>query len=457
MVAPHPARQAPPETPAAPPGAAGPTGRPRSWLADLRARPERRRRRDLVAAAVLVVLAVVGTLLVLRGGDEAATTLRLASPPLVADPPGPVPAGLVEAWRAASPATAAPVTVGPAVVTAGTTPDGRGVVSGRDAVTGAVGWEYSRPEAPCTVGSGFGEVLAVFATAGPTGTWCSDVAALDPATGARGPARDADVRPGTRLLAQGGHVTATGPDYLEVWRSDLVATVEYGRLPTPVQAEPQPRRDCVHGSVAAASDVVAVLERCPGEPSDRLTLLEPDPAGADQPETRASELTGITGGRLVTVAADREAVAAPDGTLHTFDGAATPVGVVSLGPLAGPTTDPPGLTAGSRVAGPVTLWWTGTGTVALDPTDLSPRWTLPGALGAGATLTVAGGGPATVVVPVPDGLAVVDAASGAVSRILPVDRSRDPVPPGEPVGVSVSGRTVLEQRGPTLVALRPTG
>ena len=42
----------------------------------------------------------------------------------------------------------------------------------------------------------------------------------------------------------------------------------------------------------------------------------------DQPETRASELTGVTGGRLVAVSGDRAAVAAPDGTLHTFDGAA---------------------------------------------------------------------------------------------------------------------------------------
>ncbi len=456
MVAPHTARRPPDDGDPDGPDRPGPSGRGRigGLLADLRVRPERRRRTDLVVAVVLVVAALVATVLVLAAGDGARTSLRLASPPLAARAPGPVPTALVEAWRASSPSTATALTVGPAVVTAGPTAEGGGVVSGHDAATGAVGWEYRRPEVPCTVGAGFGDVLAVFATDRPTGTWCSDVTTLDPATGARRPARNTDVRPGTRLLADDGHVTATGRNYLETWRSDLVATVEYGALPTPVQSDPQPRLACAHGSVAVASGLVAVLERCPGETSDRLSVLDADPTNADKPGTRSSVLTGIVGGRLVAAGADRTAVAAPDGTLRTFDADGAPVAAVGLGPLAGPTTDPPGLTAGVRPAGPVLLWWTGTGTVALDPTDLTPRWTLAGSLGPGGAFPTAAPGPGTVVVPVPGGLAVADAATGAVSTTLPVDRSGSDAGSG-PVGVAVSGPVVVEQRGTTVVALRP--
>lgn len=409
-----------------------------------------------MGAAVLAVLAVLATVLVLRSGDGAGTELRLASPPLAAPAPGPVPTALVEAWRAPSPSTPRPVVAGPAVVTAGPVaggPDGSGGrVVGHDPVTGAEAWTYRRPEVPCTVGEGFGDVLAVFAVSSAVGEWCSSVAALDPATGARGPARDADVRGGTALVADDSHVVATGPDYLEVWRSDLVATLEYGALPTPVQADPQPRAGCDHGSVALERSVLGVLERCPGETSDRISLLDTDPSSSDRPTDRLSTLTGVVGGRLLAVTAERVALAAPDGTLRVLDAAGAPVATVPLGAAAGPTADPPGLDAGLRVAGPVLLWWTGRATVALDPVELVPRWVLPGTLGAGTAVPAADTSPPTLLVPVPGGLDVVDAGSGAARGRVPVDRARDRTPA---VAVAMIGTTVVEQRGPSVVALRP--
>lgn len=426
---------------------------------------ERRRRVDLLAIALIVVAAVVGTLLVLRAGDEASTTVTPAPAPLAPPVDGPVPTALVPAWRAANPAgtppgadlLAGPTAAGPVVATGRTDPDGSGVVTGLDAATGAQAWEYRRPEPLCTLGTGFGDVLALFRTTSPVGTFCSDVATMDPSTGQRGPTRNSDVRPGTRLLADGAHVTATGRDYLEVWRDDLVATLEYGALQNPVQSTPQPRAHCPHVSVAAGADTVAVLERCPAEPSDRLSVLSATPSGYDKPEDRFSVLSGVTGGRLVAVADDRTALEAPDGTLRIYDAAGTPIGTVALGPAAGPVagaaretaTDPPGQSTGVRPAGPVLLWWTGTATVGLDPATLLPRWTLPNTLGPGAGVP---GEPTTVLVPVPGGLAVVDAATGATRPAIPVDRRADP--PG-PVGVAVVGSTVVEQRGDAVVGLRP--
>jgi hypothetical protein len=460
-----------PGRPAGPDGAGGSDGdEPRpARRAVWWPRAERRRRVDLLVIALLVVAAVVGTLLVLHTGDESATTLRPAVPPLAPSVPAPVPTALVAAWRAPNPAgappaadlLAGPTVVGPAVAVGRTDPDGTGVVGGLDPATGTLAWEYRRPEPLCTLGSGFGEVLALFRTTSPVGTFCSDVATVDPSTGQRGPSRNADVRPGTRLLADGSHVTATGRDYLEVWRDDLVATLDYGALPTPVQSTPQPRVGCARVSVAAGNDSVALLERCPGEPSDRISVLSDSPAEYDKPEDRFSVLSGVTGGRLVAVASDRTALEAPDGTLRLYDGAGTPVGTVPLGPAAGPVaraaqetaTDPPGQPLGVRLAGPVLLWWTGTATVGLDPSTLLPRWTLPNTLGPGAAVTSGDlGAPTTVLVPVPAGLAVVDAATGAPRPTVPVDRRADPA---GPVGVEVVGGTVVEQRGATVVGLRP--
>jgi hypothetical protein len=419
--------------------------------------PERRRRGDLVAVALIAVAVVVGTSLVLATGDGAGTTSQVASPPLSPSPDGPVPTVLAEAWRAESPATPAPLAVGPAVVTAG--PDG---VVGHDPATGREAWRYARAQPPCTVGSGFGDVLAVFRTEGALGTWCSEVTALEPGTGARGPARNADLREGTRLLADRDHVTGTGAEHVETWRSDLVLTTEVGRVETPVQPpDAQPRAGCTNGSVAVGGGTVGMVQRCPGEDSDRLTVVDADPESSEKPQERSSTLLGVRGARLVALTDQRAAWAGPDGTLHvvpaspdTADLTALAETVYPLGPAAGPTTDPPGLAAAVRPVGPVLLWWTGTATVALDASDLRPRWTAPGALGAGAAWP--GSAPAAVVlVPVPEGLAVLDAETGAPrGPAIPVARD---LPAGTPVAVAAAGTTVVELRGSTVVALRPPG
>ncbi|GLZ49979.1 hypothetical protein Acsp06_61640 [Actinomycetospora sp. NBRC 106375] len=415
---------------------------------------ERRRRGDLVAISLIAVAAVVGTLLVLASGDAEHTEDRVATTPLSALPDGPLPTALTEAWRAESPATPAPLAIGPAVVTAG--PDG---VVGHDPLTGREAWSYRRPELPCTVGSGFGDVLAVFRTQGALGTWCSDVAALEPDTGARGPARNADLRDGTRLLADRDHVTGTGTDHVETWRSDLVLTTEVGRITTPVQPpDAQPRAGCTNGSVAVGGGTVGMIQRCPGEDSDRLTVVDADPQSSEKPEERSSQLLGVRGARLVALTDQRAAWAAPDGTLHVVgtspDTVDLPAAVVPLGAAAGPTTDPPGLAAAVRPVGPVLLWWTGTATVALDGGDLTPRWTVPGALGAGAAWP--GSAPATAaLVPVAEGLAVLDATTGAPrGPVIPVARA---LPAGTPVTVATTGTVVVELRGSTVVALRPPG
>lgn len=406
-------------------------------------RPERRRPADLVAAAALTVAVVVAAVLFFRTSDAATTVAQPAAAPPPAAPtePAVLPPSLAPAWEAPSAATPVPVVLSGTVVTGSGDAAGSDVL-GRDLLSGAVRWRYHRVEPLCTVGVGFGDAIAVYRR----GNYCSEVTALQPATGARGPQRNADVRPGTRLLAEPGHVTATGTDYLEVWRSDLVATLEYGAYPTPAQPGRQPRTGCGYGSVAVAAGRVGVLERCPGDPGDRLTVLRADGPGADQPQEEFSTVLDGRGARLVALSADREAVLLPDpARLEVLDNTgAHPVSFPLGLPAADTVGDPPGGVPPVRSEPAALSWWTGSSTVALDPVDLHPLWTLPQTLGPGTLLA------GRLLVPVPGGLAVLDPTTGVRSGLLALDRGgyTGPIEP------ATAGPVVLEQRGSTLVALR---
>lgn len=397
---------------------------------------------------MLALLLVGGATVLWRVSAVAATTSDVSTAPVTAPPPvGGVPAGFAPVWRAPSADTPAPVVAGPAAVTAnGTT------VIGRDAVTGTESWSYARERPLCTVGGAFpdadggpGRILALYE--GTTG-YCSELTALRPDTGARAAARNPDARPGSRLLADGTFAVATGADYLEVVRSDLVKTLEYGAVTTPAQVGRQPRTGCTYGSTTLAIGRLGVIERCPGDPTDRLTVLAPDPADAEKPEEEFSVALPAAGATLVALSADRVAVALPDPPrLLLLDRAGGQVELIPLDvPAADLAADPPGgvPAVGSHPDG--VYWWTGSRTVALDARDLSPLWTVDGTLG--PALPYGGG----LLVPVPAGLLAVDAVTGAAVRTLPVSR----VDTAAPVSLAAAGEVLLEQRGPEVVALRPS-
>ncbi|WP_433278740.1 Rv3212 family protein [Pseudonocardia xinjiangensis] len=435
-----------------------PSERLRSPQPKPRLRPERRRPGDVVAAAVLALVLIGGGIAVWRTSPVAGTTDDPAAAPIVPPPPaGGVPTAFSEAWRAPSGATDHPVVAGPAVVTA----DGSRVV-GRTAATGAESWSYTRDRSLCTVDFAFpdggpGRLLALFA--GTTG-YCSELTALRPDTGTRLTASNPDVRPGTRLLADNTYVLATGADYLEVWRSDLVRTAEYGDVTTPVQTGRQPRPDCTYGPAAVGSGRVGVIERCPGEQTDRLTVLAADGEdGADAPDVQFSVPLPAAGATLVALTADRVAVALQNPPrLQVLDATGQQIGLVSLdvpdADLAADSTAPAattgptlGSTDGSGDRDDRVYWWTGSRTIALDGTDLTPLWTADGTLGPAQPY---GGG---LLVPVPAGLQVLDPARGTALRTLPVARAD----PDAPVRLAAAGNMLLEQRGTEVVALRPGG
>jgi hypothetical protein len=406
--------------------------------------PERRTRLDVIAAAVLAV-AVLAMFTALWWTSDArrttATTAPHAGTGTNTSATGQLPSSLTEAWRAPSPATPVPLVQGGIVVTGAA-----GVVTGRDLSFGSVRWSYQRDLPLCTVAAAFHHAVAVYRR----GETCSEVTALGWADGQRGPQRTGPVEAPTQLTANSNQVAASGRRYLEVWRSDLVRTLTYGRLPTPVKPGAQPRPDCTHGSMALDSATnsggrLAVVEQCAGE-RVRLTVQRADPKQPDQPEVDFSTLLGGTQARVVAVSRGQVAVALPDpARLVVLDEQGK---AVAEHPLAVPDADlrgnPPGGLVDVIVTPTQVYWFTGSATVALDVGDLRPRWTRPGSLGPGAE--VAG----RLLLPVPGELAVLDTTTGQPVGALPVDRGNY----RGPVDTASFGSVVLEQRGDTLVALR---
>ncbi|MGH3795045.1 MAG: Rv3212 family protein [Pseudonocardiaceae bacterium] len=401
--------------------------------------PERRTWGDLTAAAVLAVavLVVAGTLW--WTSDIRHTTSITATGPAPAEQaPDAVrlPSALRELWRAASPAAPVPLAKdGIAVTAAG------GEVAGRDIGSGAIRWSYQRDLPLCTVGAAFDRVVALY----QRGETCSETTTLQWADGRRGAQRTGPVEAPTRLAGDSDQAATTGRRYLEVWRSDLVRTLAYGRLPSPAEPATEPRPNCIHGSLALSSERLAVVEHCPDERSARLTVQRSRPKEPEQPEVDFSTLVPGAQARVVALSTDRVAVAVPGPPrLLVYDARGDVVGTY---PLAVPDTDLRGDPPGGQVAITRTptgfYWFTGSATVALDVDDLQPRWTHPGSLGPGSMFA------GRLLLPVPGALRVLDPITGQELQTLPVNRGGY----RGPVGTATDGSVVLEQRGGTLVAL----
>lgn len=421
---------------------------------------------DLAVAALIVVVVLVTALIIWQGSDFKATTSQ-TNPNPVAAPEVPLtfPPSLGEAWQKSSPATPVPVAVGPVVVT------GEGSeVAGRDPLTGDVLWRYTRNLPLCTVSSAFDHAIAVYRTDGRAlpakdsraSGGCSEFSALDPPTGRRGRQRtpdepvekpvglqrQSDAELGTRLINDGTYVTTTGRRLLTTLRSDLVQTMEYGTLPAIVNPNKQPRTDCEYASVATGSSKIGVIERCPADTGDRLTVYKTTNGDnkADEPLVLFSVVVGSFSARVVAQSEKYTAVVLPDPSrLAVYDdqGRAVAEYPLELGPkdLDG---DPDGLAVPITKTPDAFYWFTGSRTVALDHKDLRPLWTALSTIGPGTVFV------GRAVIPVQNGLRVLNPTTGELIGTVPVDRH------GYTGTISMAsiGPMLLEQRGGNLVALR---
>ncbi len=425
----------------------------------------RRRRRDLAVAVAIAVLMLTAGLVVHLRSDARATTLvtgaRSAAPAAMTA----APAALAQVWTLASD-TGFPALVSPygTVVTAA----GHAVV-GHDATDGSQRWSYARANlALCALGSADTKADALAAsgsvrgiiTGFSKGDRCSEITQLNPTTGDRMKQRTGFTSADSTLVFGGPYGGFVGDDLVELWRYDLVRTIQYGNQPEPTKPNTK-HLDCVFGDLAVTTQQFATIEHCPGTDAGtnaQLVINFADPGATADAKSkswdalkhapRATVDLGSVDARVLSLTSENVAVlvATPAPAVVVYDAAGTEQ---SRTPVPVSAADIATSAAGSRVT-PVTVTpaarylWVGSSLLAIKTEDLSVTWTMGGVLGTPALVGT------QLLVPVPGGLAVVDIDTGALSRTIPVDRADH----AGSVDVHTVGATVVESRGSLVVGLR---
>ncbi|OJF82464.1 Rv3212 family protein [Nocardia seriolae] len=404
--------------------------------------PERRTRADILTAVAIAALVAIATAVVVltsgvRGTHAQSATVDLPVP----STGGPVPGQVRELWQQPDDAAMRSLVVGGVAITA----DG-GAVTGRDPRTGEQVWKYERDLPLCAVEVQFGTVIATYRTEPgfKEDRGCSQTTLLNAEQGSRVTARSSYMDDKITLWPDGTYVLALGANRLELWRSDLVRTLEYGYVDAPVNPHTQPRSDCRLISAGSAPSRVAVLERCGKDTADRLSILNPAPKDGTMPEDYSSHVLNEPGGavdgaRVLAVSDTRVALYLP--------GTQTSPPVLTIYDVSG------NLLATHQLSTPLAddamvarlstgfFVFTGENLIALNLTTLDPLWGTQHVLGTPAMMA------GQLIVPVADGLAVLDQNTGAQTSRIPLQRSDYH---NEPISLAVSGQTFLERRGARL-------
>jgi PQQ-like domain len=391
----------------------------------------------VLAALAIVVVIVVAAALVWWSSDARATISRPAATQVPAlQAARAVPSTLRELWTAASPATTRPVVAAGSVVT------GAGhEVDGRDPATGNVLWSYARDVDLCGVTHVYDDAVAVY----PDSRGCGQVTTIDGKTGRRHYTRTAYADPEVALSSDGSSVLSAGDTRLELWRSDMVRMIGYGALDARIKPDVPAQPLCRLTSAAASTAAVSVLQACPGKSDLRLALLKPADE-EDEPTTKFVGLPGVSAdgdARVVAVSDTTTAVyvPTPNPAVSIIDDTGTTIASTALPRPASPQ-------AKASRAGDLITWWTGDSLMVFQANGLKYKYTVS-AVGDQKPV-----GPGTLVasklmVPVTTGYDVFDPQTGAGESHIDVKR-----PPSEGAVVpQVAGKTLLEQRGATLVAL----
>lgn len=462
----------------------------------------------MVAAGIAVAVIAVGVT-VYEHSDIRSTELAAGTLQKVPRPSTTAPSSLTQKWAAATDsaygAVASPygvvITADPHTVTA------------HDWATGAVRWSYRRANRTlCTIGSGdvdtrpfdpkkgFGAdgandkvrgIPSVFAENG----FCSQINTFDPVTGARSFTRTSPTGLGGQLTFGGPYAAWMDPGLVEIWRSDLYRTAQYGELPNPTQPSRQ-HLGCRFTDLAVADTQYATVEHCAANgPHARIALNFTDPPTVNKAwdvftlHPRMDVDTGSDTARIVGITADRVAVlvSSPAPAVVLYDAAGT---VISRTPVNIPAAEIVAADKSGRItpansdttsrrsligthlisvsqsatdtAQPATAIPTTTPASSTPPSSTGDRpqvsvqtlrvdWVATKALGLPA---VVGG---SLLMPVPGGLSVFDASTGptagdsaAPAKTIAVNRNDYT---GR-VDASAIGTIVIETRGDQVIALR---
>lgn len=298
-------------------------------------------------------------------------------------------------------------------------------------------WTYHRPNELCNIDQAWGKVVAAYRD----NAGCGDVVAIDALTGEYAGTRSA-IAPGqVTRLASNDRIGYTGPDRVELWRSDLVRTVEYGYVEAKQEPDMQPN-ECTITSALTRTELLAVTEVC--DDGSFLRLQEATPEDSREPEVTASVEIGADA-YLIGISQDAAAVYDPQTSeVRAYTKEGTNVSSSSVPPMTGQTLDETFVHVLPVADLPHHMsYWADDSLLLMEPAGLSVTGVFQGARGtgfaAGEKLLYASD----------NGVAVVDWDKNAVDEIIPVDRGGYT----GPIHIASAGATVVEKRGDEIVVL----
>lgn len=409
--------------------------------------PLQRSPKDLIATAVITTVALTGITVAwaaapIRHSELTPAEQPFESPVVLAA----LPSHLRETWRAAD--SAVPALVRPLVVDGLVITANGGTVSAMDPHTGQPVWTYTRDLEVCSLGLAFNSVVATYRNS----AGCGDVTRIDAKQGTYEATRSAPAPDHVVPLASNDRVGTVSPERVELWRSDLVRTVEYGDKTAKQEPNQQPHEACTISSALSRKELLAVAETCPEQPDNTmLRFLSSTPDDSREPTVKADVSVPGSDAQLIGVGQKLASVYVPSSTpqLISYDDTGKEKSRLAVKPSRLVAEHLSSDTATAFAPETADLphhmtWFDGERLYLLNPATLATEVIFEGAIGTGAAVGD------RIAFPIPGGIAVGNWSTGKVEKTIPVDRKGYT---GR-VSLAVAGTTVVEKRGDAVVILR---
>ncbi|AKK02553.1 Rv3212 family protein [Corynebacterium epidermidicanis] len=406
----------------------------------------RRTKKDFIAVGTITAVSALAIGVVyanapVRHSDLTPAAAEFASTANLAD----LPATLKPAWESTSkstPSMTKPLVADGLVITGNDT-----TVTALNPDNGQTVWKYERDKQLCSLSVGFSSVVATYRTS----AGCGDVTQIATKTGTYRATRSATAPDDVVPISSNDRVGTVSPERAELWRSDLVRTVEYGDKDARQEPDQQPHEDCTINSALTRKELFAVAETCPDQPNNTMLRLQAaTPEDSRKPKIKADVAVPGTGAQLVAIGQTTASVYVPGAVprLIAYDDKGKEVARNDVKPSSEIDR---AMTETNKAFYPQTAdlphhmsWFDGERLYLLNPANLAAEAIFEGALGTGVAVGQ------RVVFPVVGGLAVGNWETGQIERTVPVDRGGYT----GPVSVAVAGSALVEKRGDSIVALR---
>lgn len=299
-------------------------------------------------------------------------------------------------------------------------------------------WTYTRKPELCGMVGAWDDVVAVYRT----NIGCGDVVSIKATTGQYSHTRSAIAPDEVEIISSNDRVGYVAPTRTEIWRSDLVRTVEYGEVEAPQEPDFQPNAECSRTSALTRKEFYAVTEKC--EDGSWLRMQKATPEDSRKPEIIKSVQIS-EGSYLVAIGEEAAAVYDPStSTVSSFNNEGQELANTKV-PQSDLLTDSPNGVAAPQVADlPHHMsYFDGDNLMLLDPGNLAVTTIFPDALGTGF------GAGDRLLYPTPEGIAVANWDTKSIDRVIPVDRHGYT----GPISISSAGATVVEKRGTDIAVL----